>query len=270
MTSHVDAAATTLTIPTVAANHNSSVTAAAASLSSTNGTVNVTAAALYDVPGGIIALLAIFYGTISLIAVLGNTAVMIVVARNKRMQTVTNFFIANLASADIVIGIFSIPFQFQAALLQRWILPYFMCKLAPFVQTLSVTVSVVTLTAIALDRYVAVLYPLRPRMTRFTAKCLIAFIWLVGLASAVPTLFMLHVTQVPDERRGGMKSFCWPQWTERVTRDYTIYLLVLQYFAPLLLITSAYLRIGYRVWGNQTPGNAQDARDEAINRNKKK
>ena len=37
-------------------------------------------------------------------------------------------YIANLALADIIIGMFAIPFQFQAILLQRWALPPFMCK----------------------------------------------------------------------------------------------------------------------------------------------
>lgn len=51
--------------------------------------------------------------------------------------------------------------QFQAALLQRWILPHFMCAFCPFVQILSVNVSVFTLTAIAIDRHRAILKPLR-------------------------------------------------------------------------------------------------------------
>ena len=49
-------------------------------------------------------------------------------------QSVTNFFIANLALADVIIGLFAIPFQFQAALLQRWNLPEFLCPFCPFFQ----------------------------------------------------------------------------------------------------------------------------------------
>lgn len=56
------------------------------------------------------------------------------------MRTVTNMFIANLALADIIIGLFAIPFQFQAALLQRWNLPDFMCAFCPFVQVGNATV----------------------------------------------------------------------------------------------------------------------------------
>lgn len=68
-------------------------------------------AGLYDVPVGIIILLSLFYGSISVIAVVGNTLVIWIVATTKQMQTVTNLFIANLALADVVIGMFAIPFQ---------------------------------------------------------------------------------------------------------------------------------------------------------------
>ena len=50
------------------------------------------------------------------------------------MRTVINIYIGNLALADCIIAVFCIPFQFQAALLQKWNLPFFMCKLCPFVQ----------------------------------------------------------------------------------------------------------------------------------------
>lgn len=66
---------------------------------------------IYEVPVGIIVLLSIFYGSISIIAVIGNSLVIWIVATTRQMQTVTNLFIANLALADVVIGMFVIPFQ---------------------------------------------------------------------------------------------------------------------------------------------------------------
>lgn len=72
---------------------------------------------LYDVPVGIVVLLSIFYGTISILAVIGNGLVIWIVATTRQMQTVTNLFIANLALADVIIGMFAIPFQVNLNLL---------------------------------------------------------------------------------------------------------------------------------------------------------
>ena len=55
-------------------------------------------------------------------------------ATGRRMNTVINLYIGNLALADVIIAVLCIPFQFQAALLHRWDLPAFLCKLCPFVQ----------------------------------------------------------------------------------------------------------------------------------------
>lgn len=66
---------------------------------------------LYAAPAEIVALLSIFYGGISILAVIGNTLVIWVVATTRQMRTVTNMYIANLAFADVIIGLFSIPFQ---------------------------------------------------------------------------------------------------------------------------------------------------------------
>ena len=89
---------------------------------------------LYDIPVPAVIALSTLYGLISLTAVVGNGLVFWVVITSQRLQNVTNYFIANLALADISIGLFAIPFQFQAALLQRWDLPNFMCALCPFIQ----------------------------------------------------------------------------------------------------------------------------------------
>lgn len=69
---------------------------------------------LFQFSVGLIIMLSVFYGIISLVAVVGNCLVMWVVASSRMRQSVTNYFIANLALADVIIGLFSIPFQVRA------------------------------------------------------------------------------------------------------------------------------------------------------------
>lgn len=92
---------------------------------------------LYEIPPSIVVLLCIMYISVSLIAVCGNLMVFYVVLASKKMRNVTNMFIANLALADVLIGSLSIPFQFIAALLQRWLLPDVFCKVCPTVSVSS-------------------------------------------------------------------------------------------------------------------------------------
>ena len=50
-----------------------------------------------------------------------------------------------------------------------------------------------------------------------------------------------------------------------------LHLLVgIQYFVPLFIISFAYVKIGRNLWGSRTPGNAEDARDAHVLKNKKK
>ncbi|XP_035218942.1 RYamide receptor-like [Stegodyphus dumicola] len=227
---------------------------------------------LYDVPPSIIALLSCCYGMVSLTAILGNFCVLLIVATSRRMRTVTNYFIANLAVADIIIGLFSIPFQFQAALLQKWVLPYFMCPFCPFVQVLSVNVSIITLTAIALDRYRAVMYPLKARTSKLRAKVAILGIWIFSALAGVPYTIALRVTLVFDPLTGNnTKPFCHNvQVSPFMWEVYNHILVTLQYFLPLCLITLVYVTIGLKLRDTKTPGNSQCERDANILRNRKK
>jgi hypothetical protein len=56
-------------------------------------------------------LLSFAYGIISLLGVLGNSCIIYIVLRNRRMHSVTNYFICNLASSDCLVACFAVPFQ---------------------------------------------------------------------------------------------------------------------------------------------------------------
>ena len=51
---------------------------------------------------------------------------------------------------------------------------------------------------------------------------------------------------------------------------FSVCLVIVEYFLPLSIISFAYARISYTLWGNKAPGEAQDQRDQQILGNKKK
>jgi neuropeptide Y receptor len=105
------------------------------------------------------------------LALVGNMVVCAVVFTSIRKWTVTNFFIVNMAAGDILMAFFCIPFTFLPTyVLLYWPFGATMCRIVSFSQAVSVFVSAYTMVAISSDRYLAIVYPLRPRMTRKQAK----------------------------------------------------------------------------------------------------
>lgn len=66
---------------------------------------------LFKVPALLVVVLSVLYGSISVIAVAGNGLVIWAIVTSKRMRSVTNHYLANLAFADILIALFAIPFE---------------------------------------------------------------------------------------------------------------------------------------------------------------
>lgn len=117
------------------------------------------------------------YTWIFLIAFIGNGIVCFIVKSCQSMRTVTNFFIANLAVGDILMSLFCVPFSFVPTLiLSYWPFGTVMCHLVNYTQATSVLVSAYTLVAISVDRYIVIMWPLRPRIT----KRFVLFIFLIS------------------------------------------------------------------------------------------
>ncbi|PVD22414.1 hypothetical protein C0Q70_18226 [Pomacea canaliculata] len=251
--------------------HNTSKETEMEMPNSTNRNANGSFQTTYDVPTGLICLLAFLYGIVSLLAVLGNGLVIVIIVRNQRMHTVTNIFIANLAVADVIIGMFSIPFQFQAALLQRWVLANFMCSLAPMVQVISVNVSIFTLTIIAVDRYIAVIHPFRAGCSQRWAAVIITATWILAVGLALPYALFFWVDYL-DEVDGEVKPWCSLHDPPALFMFFVYYSCVqvaVQYLFPLVVISFCYSRIAWHIWGSHRPGTNLNTKD-ARGRNRRK
>lgn len=107
------------------------------------------------------------YIVIFVLALLGNGVVCYIVQSSPRMRTVTNYFIFNLAIGDVLMSLFCVPFSFISILiLGYWPFGVILCHLVNYSQAISVLVSAYTLVAISVDRYIVIMWPLRPRITK--------------------------------------------------------------------------------------------------------
>ncbi|XP_039276202.1 RYamide receptor-like [Nilaparvata lugens] len=212
------------------------------------------------------------YSAIFVVALVGNGLVCYVVLSSARMRTVTNIFIVNLAVGDIMMTVLCVPFSFVSTLiLQYWPFGAPLCHTVSFSQAVSVLVSAYTLVAISVDRYMAIMWPLRPRMGKRHAKVVILLVWVVAIATALPIPLVTRLYEPSPWHTTCQRSVCNEHWDSNLARVvYGVTLLVLQYAVPFLVLVFTYTSIAVVVWGKRPPGEAENARDTRIARSKRK
>ncbi|XP_075389543.1 neuropeptide FF receptor 1 [Tenrec ecaudatus] len=208
------------------------------------------------------------YVLIFLLCMVGNGLVCFTVLKNRHMRTVTNMFILNLAVSDLLVGIFCMPTTLVDNLITGWPFDNATCKMSGLVQGMSVSASVFTLVAIAVERFRCIVHPFREKLTLRKALVTIAVIWALALLIMCPSAITLTVTReehhfmVDAHQRSYPLYSCWEAWPDRrMRRVYTTVLFSHIYLAPLGLIVVMYARIARKLV--QAPGPARDAGEEA-------
>lgn len=208
------------------------------------------------------------YSLIILLGLLGNALVIYMIVRNRSMRTVTNFFIANLALADLLVDTLCLPFTLVYTLLDEWKFGAVLCHMVPFAQALSVHVSILTLTVIALERYRCIVFHLGRRLTWHSSFLIMAVTWTMSAVLAAPLAIFREYRheEIPSiNLRIAVCSENWPHGTSRDGVIYSLSMLLLQYIIPLAIISYAYICIWVKLKNHVSPSS----RNDSINRRKK-
>ena len=135
---------------------------------------------------------------IMMATLVGNGTVCLAVYRRHKLRTRTNMFIINLSCADIGVAVLCMPFSLVTCLRHGWVLGDALCKLNGFLNILFCLTSLLTLTAISVEKYFAICKPLYHRhMSRKFACCGLGFsqsLSLVYLSSASPSMNLNQVS----------------------------------------------------------------------------
>ena len=202
---------------------------------------NSTLASITDYPATQL-LICSQYVVIFILGIFGNCLVCHVVFRNKQMHTVTNYFIANLALADILLCILAVPFTPIYFFLKRWPFGDVMCTLVSMSQSTSVYVSTLTLTSIAIDRYFVIIHPFRPKMRISVCYAIILGIWLTSITASIP--YALYISQELYKNVYYCEEF-WP--SEFIRKVFSSVTTIFQFFVPFVIISFCYLMISIRM-----------------------
>ncbi|XP_061657235.1 neuropeptide FF receptor 2-like [Syngnathoides biaculeatus] len=225
---------------------------------------NVTYVDFYLHRPSVAAAFALSYLLIFLLCMLGNGVVCLTVLRRRSAPTVTNVFILNLAVSDLLVGVFCMPTTLVDNIITGWPFGNVVCKLSGTVQGISVSASVFTLVAIAVDRFRCVVYPFEQKLSVAGSKIIVAVIWALAASISCPSGVTLHAAQEPGVRivlRQGDDSrpfyWCRENWPSPDMRKvYTTVLFVNIYLAPLILIVVMYARIGLALFRTARPVRA--------------
>lgn len=210
------------------------------------------------------------YCLLVVVACLGNSFLVLCIVADHKLHNATNFFLGNLSVGDLLMCLTCVPLTVSYAFERRgWLFGPAMCHAVVLLQAATVYVSVLSLTAIAVDRYVVVAYPVRRRMALRYCGLVVAAIWVASLVLAVPPA--LHSTYLDLSSIGHELFICEELWDRMEVQRlvYSCAMLFVSYMVPLLAVTVSYCSISAHLRRRGIPGMVSSNQSQ-WNRQKRK
>nr|QBS47871.1 neuropeptide-like GPCR [Tripedalia cystophora] len=172
------------------------------------------------------------YSSVLMLSIAGNIILICAICKFRKLRTVPNFLVLNLSICDLLVVISSIPFQVAYEELAYFPFGRVGCKTLWPVATGGVNAGVLTLVAIAVERYKAITSPMSFRFNRYRALSTIFLTHVIGICAVVPYSLSLHYSTSQVD--------CLETWSRKSRQIYTLTLFLLQYAIPLPVIVTLY------------------------------
>ncbi|XP_072220845.1 growth hormone secretagogue receptor a [Leuresthes tenuis] len=201
-----------------------------------------------------------------LVGVAGNVMTILVVSKYRDMRTTTNLYLCSMAVSDLLIFLCMPLDLYRLWRYRPWRFGDALCKLFLFVSESSTYSVILSITALSVERYFAICFPLRAKalVTKRRVRALIFILWTVSLLSAGPVFVMVGVEKdgmeqphfsswmnetdlfldVGDTRECGMTQYA----VESGLMGAMFWLSSVFFFMPVFCLTVLYSLIGRRLW----------------------
>ena len=192
----------------------------------------------------------VIYSVILVAGIIGNVSTCIVIANNRYMHTATNYYLFNLAIADLLVLILGIPVEtYTMWSAYPWIFGETFCVLRSMASETSTYASILTITAFTVERYVAICHPMRAHSVTCLKRAvkIIVILWIVSSLCAVPIILQYGVVFVLDVNGNDIMESASCRMNERQMKYAFGVSTFLFFLAPMTVITVLYMLIGLAI-----------------------
>lgn len=176
----------------------------------------------------------------------GNAFVIWTILTRMKKRTVTCILISNLAIADIMVML-TTPFYLHILSTGSWIFGNIICKMCYYICGLSMYASVLLITFMSMDRFLAVAKPFTSQKirTKLAARIIVFAVWVLASLLAIPVaIYRTTTTGVVQQciiisatANGGFQHIVFMYMFETM----------LGFVIPFTIIVSCYVYIGIRL-----------------------
>ncbi|KAF7249428.1 Motilin receptor [Varanus komodoensis] len=144
----------------------------------------------------------------------GNVLTVVVTSYSRELRNTTSLYLGSLAVSDLLLLLLGLPLDlYRLWRPDRWVLGTMLCQVWHWSGEACAYCSILHLTALTAERYIAICFPLRAKLlvTQRRVKALLLVLWTVASLSAAPFLFLVGVQQVGNiSSDGGFRRECGP------------------------------------------------------------
>ncbi|XP_053569037.1 C-C chemokine receptor type 9-like [Bombina bombina] len=137
------------------------------------------------------------YWCVFFLGLLGNGLVIIIYVYYRRLKTITDTYLINLAIADLLFLV-TLPFWAISAS-HDWIFKTALCKIVNSMYTINVYSGMMLLACISVDRYIAIVQATKAQKHRtrriFFSKCICIFVWTLAVILSLPEILYSNVKE---------------------------------------------------------------------------
>ncbi|XP_002738469.1 neuropeptide FF receptor 2-like [Saccoglossus kowalevskii] len=193
--------------------------------------------------------------------VCGNIWVLLAVIRQPKLRkSSTCMFIISLSISDLMMAIFFIPTQLAYVAFNLTMTNVVLCKGSGWLHWVAQCATIFSLLGIGIDRYRAIVQPLRPRLNRKDALTCISIIWTCAMTYSYYRLHILDIvtrTYPVGVNTTVSITMCSISMEKHDVLQYMqISDFLVMYLVPLLILCVMYFIMISSLWFSASPNNA--------------